>query len=348
MATVTFGCGSSHSPLLTVPGGLWPQWSEFRDHRGELLDQQGVATTFEELAQRAPERLGEQLRREILYERYAACQRWIARISSSIVHADIDALVVVGDDQYGEVFERSNVPAIYIYCGDEVLNKGLELRPELPEAAQMGLGGAAGPADRRYPTAGPLARHLVGELVRQGFDIARGDELPPGKGIGHAFGFVINRLLPHRDLPLVPVLVNCYFAPNQPTPERCWQLGRALAGAVSSFEEDARVGIMASGGLSHFVVDEEIDRQVLALLDEGRPEDLVKLPQHRLNSGTSEIRNWIVAAAALGDTPVTWSQYVPCYRSEAGTGLGAAFALWGSPRERRAQPGAAHRPSYTE
>lgn len=333
MAVVTFGCGSSHSPLLTVPGGLWPQWSEFRDHRGELLDQQGVLRTFEELAERAPKEIDEQLRPEVIFKRYAACQRWIAQISSSIVHADLDALIVVGDDQYGEVFERSNVPAIYIYCGDEVLNKQLGRRPELPEVAQMGLGGAAGLTDRRYPTAGPLARHLVGELVRDGFDIARGDHLPPGKGIGHAFGFVINRLLPHRDLPLVPVLLNCYFPPNQPTPQRCWELGRALAGAVQSFGEDTRVGVMASGGLSHFVVDEEIDRQVLELLDSGRPEDLVKLPEHRLNSGTSEIRNWIVAAAALGDMPMIWKEYAPCYRSKAGTGLGAAFALWGDPQE---------------
>lgn len=333
MAVVTFGCGSSHSPLLTVPGGLWKQWSEFRDHRGDLLDQQGVARTFEELVEHASEGLGDQLRQDVIFQRYAACQRWIARVSSSIVHADLDALVVVGDDQYGEVFERSNVPAIYIYCGNEVLNRGLGERPELPEVARMGLGGAAGLTDRRYPTAGPLARHLVGELVRDGFDVARGEQLPPGKGIGHAFGYVINRLLPHREVPLVPILLNCYFPPNQPTPQRCWDFGRALADAVHSFGENAKVGIMASGGLSHFVVDEEIDRQVMALLGSATPEDLVNLPEHRLNSGTSEIRNWIVTAAALGDMPMTWKEYVPCYRSQAGTGLGAAFALWGGAQE---------------
>ena len=33
---------------------------------------------------------------------------------------------------------------------------------------------------------------------------------------------------------------------------------------VTAFPADARVGIAASGGLSHFVVDEELDRAFLA------------------------------------------------------------------------------------
>ena len=85
---------------------------------------------------------------------------------------------------------------------------------------------------------------------------------------------------------------------------------------------------MASGGWSHFVVDEEIDRLTLSALSEGRTRDLINLPIERLNSGTSEIRNWIAVGAALEDLELEWIDYIPCYRSEAGTGLGAAFAVW--------------------
>lgn len=329
MANLTHGFGSSHSPLLSVPGGFWTEWSRFRDRRsGALLDAEGVVRTFDELAADAPPDMAAHLDPKVLFDRYARCQQAIARVSAAIDRSGIDVLLVVGDDQLGEVFEPSNVPAMYVFCGDEVLNKGLVERPELPAAARMGLGGAAGMRDRRYPTAPALGRHLVHELVQEGFDLARGDALPPGKGIGHAFGFVINRLLPHRDLPIVPILLNCYFPPNQPTPRRCYEFGGALRQAVDSFEPDLKVGLMASGGLSHFVVHEEIDRRALGAIAAGRAEELVSLPQHRLNSGTSEIRNWIVTAAAFEGTSTFWQDYVPCYRSEAGTGLGAAFALW--------------------
>jgi hypothetical protein len=52
------------------------------------------------------------------------------------------------------------------------------------------------------------------------------------------------------------------------------------------------------------------------------------LPLDRLESGTSEIRNWIAAAGALEGLDMHVVDYVPSYRSEAGTGVGMAFAVW--------------------
>jgi 3-O-methylgallate 3,4-dioxygenase len=47
-------------------------------------------------------------------------------------------------------------------------------------------------------------------------------------------------------------------------------------------------------------------------------------------AGTSEIKNWIVAAGAMSETELKMDliDYVPCYRSEAGSGSGLAFAAW--------------------
>ena len=69
-------------------------------------------------------------------------------------------------------------------------------------------------------------------------------------------------------IPIVPVALNTYFPPNQPRPRRCYDLGQAIRKAVQSAKGGARVGILASGGLSHFTVDEELDRRVLAGLPE--------------------------------------------------------------------------------
>jgi hypothetical protein len=49
----------------------------------------------------------------------------------------------------------------------------------------------------------------------------------------------------------------------------------------------------------------------------------------KLNSGSSEIRNWIVAAGAAAELRMKWREYVPLYRTPAGTGCGMAFAEWG-------------------
>jgi len=56
---------------------------------------------------------------------------------------------------------------------------------------------------------------------------------------------------------------------------------------------------------------------------------LCALPPARLNSGSSEIRNWIVVAGAAARLHTRWQEYVPFYRTPAGTGCGMAFAAWG-------------------
>ena len=89
----------------------------------------------------------------------------------------------------------------------------------------------------------------------------------------------------------------------------------------------ARVGIVASGGLSHFVVDETLDRRVLQGLG-GDSELLVTLPRGALHAGSSEILNWILVAGAVGARPLRWSDYQPIYRTPAGTGVGVGFAVW--------------------
>ena len=58
---------------------------------------------------------------------------------------------------------------------------------------------------------------------------------------------------------------------------------------------------MASGGLSHFLVNEELDREVIEALRRKDHAALKALPAKKLLSGSSEIRNWIAVAAAVKD-----------------------------------------------
>ena len=128
-------------------------------------------------------------------------------------------------------------------------------------------------------------------------------------------------------VPMVPVMVNTYFPPNQPTAGRCYGFGRALRRAVESWEQDARVAVVASCGLSHFVIDEDLDHRILEAFRSRDAEQITAVPQGELVSGTSEIRNWIVTAAAA-DRPATVVEYIPLYRTPTGVGCGMGFAYW--------------------
>jgi hypothetical protein len=101
-----------------------------------------------------------------------------------------------------------------------------------------------------------------------------------------------------------------------------------LRRCIESSKQDLRVAVMASGGLSHFVVDEDLDRCVIDGFEAGRSALLRTLPAAALNSGSSEIRNWIVVAGAIEGMERRWLEYQPLYRTPAGTGIGVAFGVW--------------------
>jgi hypothetical protein len=85
---------------------------------------------------------------------------------------------------------------------------------------------------------------------------------------------------------------------------------------------------MASGGLSHVVIDEEIDQMTIDGLRSKKPEILWRLPRERLWGGTSEILNWVALAGVVESMQLKYLDYVTTYRSPAATGCGMGFAYW--------------------
>jgi hypothetical protein len=55
-------------------------------------------------------------------------------------------------------------------------------------------------------------------------------------------------------------------------------LGKAIHQAVQAASGNARVGILASGGLSHFTVDEDLDRGLLDACNRNDAEALCANP----------------------------------------------------------------------
>ena len=294
------------------------------------LDREGRRVSYGELLAAAGTKFTAEIAEEKLSARVAACERHIDRLAQAVAAARLDALVVVGDDQREQYLE-DNQPAFLVYCGATIENAPMELAGNAPEYWKRARSQYHEPDKRReYPVAADLALHIAESLVGRDFDVSFAKTLARPRGEGHAFGFVHRRLLGGSTaLPIVPFVVNTYYPPNQPRPARCYQLGRALCSAIERFPENRRIGVLASGGLSHFTVDEELDRSVLEGCTSGNGKALSAIPPAKLNSGSSEIRNWIVAAGAAEGLRTKWQEYVPLYRTPAGTGCGMAFAAWG-------------------
>jgi hypothetical protein len=69
---------------------------------------------------------------------------------------------------------------------------------------------------------------------------------------------------------------------------------------------------------------------VIAAMEMGDEDALAKLPENLFKVGTAEIKNWLPVIAAMNAAGRKYHQvdYVPCYRSEAGTGNAMCFGYW--------------------
>jgi len=330
MAEIVLGLGSSHGPMLGSPVDDFLKHADRDINSKAHLDGAGVPITYQALLEQADPAIADELTPDAVGSKFRACQTGIARLAGHLAAVNPDVVVIIGDDQH-EQFLTDNQPAILIYSGETIENGVSPLPATAPEywkRARSQYHQAEAPRD--YPVAAAFARHLTVSLVDAGFDISHSEKLPRPSGEGHAYGFVHHRLMNGHAIPIVPVMLNTYFPPNQPTPARCFALGEALADAVRAWPEDITVAFVASGGLSHFTVDPDFDRHVMDAFLSRDGEALRGIPRVRLNSGNSEIRNWIVVAGACAGLSPVWHDYIPCYRTPAGTGSGMGFAILGT------------------
>jgi hypothetical protein len=329
MAKIVLGIGTSHTPLLTFSA---PQWAEYakRDLTStELNTSDGRWLNYAQLEKEVSGRFAPVATYEQYLAKDAACQRALDRLSADLAAADPDVVVIITDDQ-NELFTRSNTPAVSIYYGEQIDTHPRDMPPNPQQFHHEMAKAYAMDKVRRFAGEPKLARELIERLIEKGVDIgaAAAVDDPVKAGFGHGVGFVVMRLFGGRQIPVVPVLLNTYYPPNVPTAARCYDIGKAIGQAIRESPADRKVVVIASGGLSHFVVDEELDRRILAGMCDNKPELLRTLTPGALNSGSSEIRNWIAVAGAIEGMKNRWVEYQPLYRSPAGTGIGVAFGAW--------------------
>ncbi len=335
MARPVIGIGTSHGPQLVTDPRDWPQ-RVIADRRNRHFHH-GTEYAFDELVtMRRATDWAPQITEAEWRRKHGVCQGRIEALADRLRAARPSLAVIFGNDQ-SEIFCDDDIPAFAVYRGETIGNipKSAEQRAELPPGVGAAELGYCPPVAAHYPGAPELADHIIRELIEAEFDVAQMSRVPKGprghNSIPHAFGFVYRRIMHDDPVPSVPLFINNYYEPNKPTVKRCLAFGRAVARAVKSFPGDERVALIASGGLTHFVIDEEFDRLVLDAMAACDFDRLSAIPEKMFRSpGTGEIKNWLPLAAAMAELgmKMTLVDYVPCYRSEAGTGTAMAFAYW--------------------
>jgi OH-DDVA oxygenase/3-O-methylgallate 3,4-dioxygenase len=242
----------------------------------------------------------------------------------------------MGNDQR-ELIQDSMQPMFTVYHGDTFWQKPIDA----DRTSRLSVG--IKESEWAYRPHEPVVWPALPELANLTFDMAQdaGFDLAASKswpdtgnhhhiGTPHAFSWVIRRVMEDHAVPILPIIINTFFPPNQPTARRCFAFGEFMGKVIKAWKQDVKVAVIGSGGLTHFTVDEEFDMALLKALEQRDPRFLCSVPQTTLMQGTSEIRNWIAAAGALFGTELRGETigYVPCYRTIAGTGTAQGFVSW--------------------
>jgi 2,3-dihydroxyphenylpropionate 1,2-dioxygenase len=190
-------------------------------------------------------------------------------------------LWIIFTNDHAEQFFHQVAPPFTIHVGAEAAGvfAGREFRWDVPS----GIGFA-----------------LVRELYGQGFDPA----FTSTAKADYAMGIPLTHL--GHVGPVLPIFVNAYLPP-QPSMQRCYAFGQAVARGVTLL--GLRTVVIASGGMSHFPGTDrysqpelEWDKKLLARLETGNLKALLGHDEAELDDrGNIELRCWACAAGALGE-----------------------------------------------
>ena len=227
-------------------------------------------------------------------QKIVAAMEAIGRMGDRFVETKPDALIVVADDHMN-AFSFNCVPAICVRIGRKVQR----MMQDSAEAFDKVLEHMA----VEYALHEALGNGILEQGLQSGFDLALSWEAP----VDHAFLSPVNTMLGKRAIPpLVPIFVNAFIAP-QPTARRCFEFGQHIARVVA--RSPWNVGIIATGGLSHFPelslprvgeTDVAFDRRLIQCMESGDHGPLQKLTADELHkTGSHEFLNWMVLLGAV-------------------------------------------------
>lgn len=207
-------------------------------------------------------------------------QAALTELGRRLVAARPDALVIFGGDHINNFFDHVVAPFV-VFTGATI-------------------DGGFGRQRHTYQVDHELAQTILGQSIEAEFDIAYSQRAT----LDYALMLPLHFVTPSSQLPIVPIYVNVYLAP-QPSPRRCYRWGQHLRRIAES--SGKRVAFLASGGMSHYPgtqrypnPDFEWDRWLLDQLATGSWDEILALTTDDLDErGNLELLNWFVLLGTM-------------------------------------------------
>jgi protocatechuate 4,5-dioxygenase beta chain len=212
-------------------------------------------------------------------------KRWMER-------AKPDVAIVVFNDHLN-AFDFKVVPTFALGCAGEY------------PIADEGWGPRPVPPVRGHPE---MAAHVLQSLILDDFDMTMINEMAVDHGLTVPLSLAFGQpaAWPVR---VIPLAVNVVVYPA-PSGRRCYDLGKAIARAVEAWDEDLKVVIFGTGGMSHQIqgpraglINAEFDTDFLDGLTKD-PERLARIPaiDYMRDAGNEaiELVMWLTMRGALG------------------------------------------------
>lgn len=221
-----------------------------------------------------------------VFKGFEFSKRWMKEIAPDV------AIVVYND--HASAFSLEIIPTFALGCADEF------------PPADEGWGPRPVPVVKGHPD---LAWHIAESTINDEFDMTIVNKMQ----VDHGLTVPLSLMCGQPDewpFKVIPLCVNVIQYPP-PSGHRCYNLGKAIRKAVESFDEDLRVVIFGTGGMSHQLqgkraglLNKEWDYRFLDNLTKD-PEANVRIPHleyvRETGSEGIEMVMWLTMRGALND-----------------------------------------------
>jgi protocatechuate 4,5-dioxygenase beta chain len=216
--------------------------------------------------------------------------------------------------EFGKQWMKDNKPdVIFLVFNDHATAFSLDMIPTFAigtaaeyQPADEGWGPRPVPKVFGHPE---LASHIAQSVIQQDFDLTIVNKMDVDHGLTVPLSLMCGQ--PQAwPCPVIPFAVNVVQYPV-PSGQRCYNLGKAIAKAVASYDEDLNVHIWGTGGMSHQLqgpraglINKDFDNAFLDKLVND-PEAAARIPHidYVRDAGSEgiELVMWLIARGAMAD-----------------------------------------------
>jgi protocatechuate 4,5-dioxygenase beta chain len=221
-----------------------------------------------------------------VFDGFLPSKKWIEETKPDVV-------ILVYND-HASAFSLEVIPTFAIGCAEEF------------PPADEGWGPRKVPVVKGHPD---LAWHIAQSTILDEFDMTIVNKMEVDHGLTVPLSLMCGQPT-EWPFKVIPLCVNVIQYPP-PLGKRCYNLGKAIRKAVESFDQDLKVVIFGTGGMSHQLqgpraglINSDFDNRFLDNFAP-HPEKLVQIPHleyvREAGSEAIELVMWLIMRGALDD-----------------------------------------------